>query len=783
MDLRSQLQTTMGAGYRIERELGGGGMSHVYVATEMSLGRQVVVKVLSPDLAQEVSAERFRAEVQVSASLQHPHIVPVLSAGAADGVLFYTMPLIAGESLRARLLRTGECSVAETVSILRDVTRALAYAHRHGIAHRDIKPENVMLSEDGAVVLDFGIAKALSASTLGEGSTVRTGIGVTLGTPNYMSPEQAAGDPSTDHRSDLYSLGILAYEMLLGFSPFAGRPLKAVFVAHASEVPERVDRRRQGVPKRLADLIVRCLEKRPSDRPASAEEVLRVLDEVAAAESSAPAAGRASRTWLAAASFVAVAMVLAVAYLASRDGGGGAAVDVARTTAVLPFTNLSGAREDDAFSDGMTEELIGALGSIDGLRVKSAFSLRGTGADVREVGRQLDVETVVSGSVRRAGNSLRIFVRLENVADGFQLWSDNFQRDIRDPADVFRVQDEIAAAIVDALKLRLGARATDRASRHPDNLEAYQAYLSGRFFMAKRSSDGLRQAVEMFQRAVALDSTYALAWAGLADAEALSLTYGFIRPAERYARARAAAERALAIDSTMAEAYASLGYLGLNYSWDWPAVERAFATAIAHDPNYATAHHWRSLYYNVVGRRDDALRSIRLARELDPVSLIVNREIGRAHYYVGEIDSAMVHYRRTLELDPSFASAFVWIARAHIARGDYAGAIRELQDRPDFQGGHSNALLAFAHARSGNRETARTILAELQARARREYVWPLYLAVVHLGLGERDEALQQLEIGVRTRSPQIAYLKVDPIFTELRGHPRFVALVRELGLE
>ncbi len=772
----------MGSGYRIERELGGGGMSHVFVATEVSLGRQVVVKVIAEDLAQEISAERFRAEVQLSASLQHPHIVPVLSAGAANGVLFYTMPLIAGESLRARLLRTGECSVAETLAILRDITRALAYAHRRGIVHRDIKPENVMLSEDGAVVLDFGIAKAISASTLGDARSVQTGVGVTLGTPAYMSPEQAAGDPSTDHRSDLYSLGLLAFEMLVGFSPFAGRPLKALFVAHASEVPERVDRRRQGVPKRLADVIAQCIEKRPSDRPASADEVLRALDAVAAAEANATAS--AARPARVRGIMVGGALLAAVvtALVATRDRGPAPTAEVARTTAVLPFTNLSGAREDDAFSDGMTEELIGALGTIDGLRVKSAFSLRGTGADVREIGRQLDVETVVTGSVRRAGSSLRIFVRLENVADGFQLWSDNFQSEIRNPADVFRVQDEIAAAIVDALKLKLGTRSSGRAARQPNNLAAYRAFLSGRFFMAKRTPDGLRQAIESFREAIALDSTYALAWAGLADAEALSLTYGFIRPAESYARARAAAEHALTLDSTLAEAHASLAYLGLNYSWDWDAVDRAFTRAIASDPNYATAYHWQSLFYNVLGREDEALRAIRRARELDPVSLIVNRELGRAHYYIGALDSAMLHYRRTLELEPSFSSAFVWIARVMIANGDYAGAIRELRDRPDFQGGHSNALLAYAHARSGDRETARAILAELEARGRREYVWPLYLAVVHLGLGDRDRALAQLEVGVRTKSPQIAYLKVDPLLSELRDEPRFRRLLLEMGL-
>lgn len=752
-------------------------MSRVFVATEISLGRRVVVKAVDPDTAVEVSAERFRQEITLSANLQHAHIVPVLTAGGRDGVLFYTMPLIEGESLRETLARTGPLGIAETIGILRDVSLALGYAHRHGVAHRDIKPENVMLTEAGAVVLDFGVAKALSASASSTADAVRTGVGISLGTPTYMSPEQAAADPSTDHRTDLYSLGILAYEMLAGYTPFAGRPLKALFAAHASEVPRPIAQARPETPRRLAALVTQCLAKQPADRPPDAESVVAVLDAVAR-EHRDGGDGRAFSRRAAFGVLALAALVGSAAWLA-RPQSDEARV---RTAAVLPFANLSGLREDDAFTDGMTEELINALGTIEGLRVKSAFSLRGSNADIEEIGRQLDVQTVVAGSVRRAGASVRISVRLVNVADGYQLWSRTFEREVNSAGDVFGVQDELASAIVSALQLRLNPTTQTSDRRATANLAAYEAFLDGRFYMAKRTSIDLQRAVESFERAIALDSTFAAAWAGLADANALVLTYGFIRPEERFAAAREAALTAIRLDSLLAEPYASLGYLGLNYSWDWPQVDAWFARSTELDPNYATAHHWRSLSFNVHGRHDDALQAIRRARELDPVSLIVNRELGRAFYYQGANDSALFYYRRTLELEPTFQSAHVWIARALLAKGDAVGAVAQLRDRADFQGGHSSAVLAYAYAQLGQREVAESIRAELEARSRREYVWPLYLALVELGLGNRARALALLEQGARERSPQIPYLRVDPLFASLRGDPRFTEVLQIVGL-
>jgi TolB-like protein/Tfp pilus assembly protein PilF len=790
LDFQERLQTTLGTAYRLERELGGGGMSRTFVAAETSLGRRVVVKVLPPDLAASVSSERFRKEILLAASLQHPHIVSVLAAGQGNDLLYYTMPLIEGVTLRTRLQQSGELPIGDALSVLRDVARALAYAHRRGVVHRDIKPENILLSEDGAMVADFGVAKALSASTSGDSTrAVTTGIGVALGTPAYMSPEQAAADPHTDHRSDIYSLGMVAYELLAGFSPFAGRPMTAIFVAHATEIPEPIEKRRVGVPARLAALITKCLQKRPADRPQTAEAVLQELDAVAQ-ELSAPQIVARRPWWRQWRSQLALAgLLIALAggwayYKARAATAFGSSTTRRHTIAVLPFANIGESKADESFSDGITEELIGAFGKIDELRVKSAFSLKGSQQDVRDLGRQLDVESVVAGSVRRSGDVVRISARLVNVADGFQLWTDTYERELRNTADVFGIQDEITKAIVNALKLKLSLSgdAIGQASRQTANLDAYRAVLNGRYFMAKRTPEGIRTAITFFEDAVAKDPKYAVAWDGLAESNALLNTYAFVSPEEVFGRAREAVSKALALDSTLAEGYATSAYIGLNNTWDWPAVERAFKRSIALNPNYATAHHWFSLYLDAMGRGPDALKEVQRALELDPVSLIINREAGRTYYYMGDNEHALQAYRRTLELDPTFRSAHVWIARAYIAQGRFAAAIDELRDQPDYQGGHSFAVLAYAYAKAGQRDRAAAILEELRARAKRENVWPMYLGLINLALGNRGAALGMIESDYEHRSAQMAYIAVDPLFAELRSADRFRRILEKMKL-
>ena len=458
-DLRDQLQHTLGASYTLERELGGGGMSRVFVAEDTALGRSVVVKVLPPEMASGVSIERFKREITFAARLQHPHIVPLLSAGEAGGLPYFTMPFVEGESLRARLVRGEEIPLKAAVHLLREVASALAYAHRKGVIHRDIKPENVLITEQHAMVTDFGVAKAISAATQADSDGL-TSVGVALGTPAYMAPEQVAGEPGTDHRADIYAFGVIAYELLAGRAPFAGRPAQALMAAHVLETPEAISNRRAGVPAELSALVMRCLEKSPDNRPQSAEDILRRLDDV-------PATHREQK-------------------------------DARPSIAVLPMVNTSGDPENEHFSDGLTDELIGVFSKVDGITVTgrtSTFALKGKGLSVRAITDLLHVEHVLEGSVRRAGDRLKVRVQLVN-ADGSVIWSESYDRRLE---DVFAVQEEIAQAVARALEVKLVAARGPLVRPATKDLTAYDLFLKGRYVRRGMAPDQMRLAIQYFE--------------------------------------------------------------------------------------------------------------------------------------------------------------------------------------------------------------------------------------------------------------------------------------------
>jgi serine/threonine protein kinase/tetratricopeptide (TPR) repeat protein len=792
LDTIARLNTSLVGRYRIERELGAGGMATVYLAEDFKHDRHVALKVLREDLSASLGKERFVREVKVAAALQHPHILPLYDSGEADGLLFYVMPFVDGQSLREKLVKEGELSVNDAVRVLRDVADALSEAHKHGVVHRDLKPENVMLRGRHALVTDFGVAKALSDAT---GAHSLTTAGIALGTPTYMSPEQATADPHLDQRADIYAFGVIAYELLTGRPPFSGSSPQQTLAAHVTVTPEPVTAHRATIPPALASLVMRCLEKNPADRWQHAEDLIPPLEAVLTSTGGAtptdarPLAPASAPVWRRnvqrlTTAVLGLALIAVLALYWRLRGDSGAAPIASPSIAVLPFSDMSDTKADESFTDGMTEELVGALSNTEGLRVKSAFSLRGTQKAEREIGRQLEVQSVVAGSVRRSGDVLRISARLVNVSDGYQLWANTYERAVRNPADVFTVQDDITKAIVNALKLKLNVATTAAAQgdRQTKNFDAYKAFLNGRYYMAKRTGESLRTAIGFFEDAVRRDSTYAIAWDGLADSYALINNYAFVSHAEVFGKARQAVQRALALDSTLAEAYATVGYIGLNDSWNWPAVEKAFQRSIVLNPNVSTAHHWYSLYLDAMGRGPEALSEIRRAIELDPVSLVINREEGTTYYYLRDYAKALQQYRRTLDLDPSFVSAHVWIARAYIAQRKFGDAINELRNQPDYQGGHSFAILAYAYAHAGQREKADSLLEELTARARRENVWPMYLGLIQLALGNRDAALSYLESEVDRHSAQMAYIRVDPIFAELKGNVRFERILRKLNL-
>ena len=813
-DLRDQLQVTLGAAYAVERELGAGGMSRVFVAQETALGRKVVVKVLPPELAGGIDVERFHREVQLAAQLRHPHIVPLLTAGEGRGLLYYTMPYVEGASLRTYLDRQGELPVGEAVKLLREVTDALCYAHRRGVVHRDIKPENILLEDGHALVTDFGIAKALTAR-LGAGGAM-TSVGLAVGTPTYMAPEQAAADPHVDHRADLYALGVVAYEVLTGDPPFRGHTAQQLVGAHLTQIPEPVAQYRSSIPGTLAALVMRLLEKRPADRPQSAEEVLHELDAMAVAASGGTVAahpaepavqpmtvrrrplGHRVALYLGLAALLGLVAYAGLAGIADRQVGrkppssaeGSTSVQASAGTptsiAVLPFVNMSAERENEYFSDGMTEELINALSKVEGLRVAartSAFAFKGKEADVREVGEKLRVATVLAGSVRRAGTRLRVTAQLMDAKQGVQLWSETYDREL---ADVFAVQDELSRAIVGALRVTLaGEQDEPLVSRPTESLEAYHLYLQGRYSWNQRTEAGLKQAVRYFERAITMDSDYAQAYAGLADAYVLLPERGPTRPAEVYPKAEAAALRALALDSTLAEAHTSLGYVLEVKEWEWQGAEQAFRRAIALNPSYATAHHWYGECLSVTGRPDEALAELERALSLDPLSPQIRAQTGLQLYRMRRYDAAIARLRNTLDLHPRSAQAHDWLGRTYLLKGMHAEAITEMEAAVNLaaRGSWELATLAYVYAVTDRREKAHGIRVELEERSRHQYVSPLAFARIFTGLGEKDKAFAWLDKAVDAHDPNLLFGVFDQLWDPLRSDPRYTQVLRRMRLE
>ncbi|MEO5579592.1 MAG: protein kinase, partial [Gemmatimonadaceae bacterium] len=646
-DLTERLQKVLGDDYTLGRELPAGGMSRVFLATETALGRSVVIKVLPPDLAAGVKVERFKREVQFLARLQHAHIVPILHAGGTTDVSFYVMPFMDGESLRTRIERQGSLPLGEILRILREVASALAYAHAHGIVHRDIKPDNVLLSGGAALVTDFGVAKALSASTAETDVRGLTSHGLALGTPAYIAPEQATADPATDHRADIYSFGAMAYEMLSGKTPFLARSPQAMLAAHVTEAPVPISEKRRPLSSGLSSLVMSCLAKEPVDRPQTADELVARLDELSVAPETFegnvivtppsqadpvnPGTFEPRPTFLRR-SYVVAAVLMATTALGvvltrsksvpevvpEADAVAPLPVSDRESIAVLPLVNVGRNSEDEYFSDGMTDELASSLGRMPGLRVASrtsAFAYKGVKGDAREIGRRLNVGTLLEGTVRRDGNRLRVQVQLTNAADGLSIWAQSYERTIN---DVFAVQELISRAVVNALEIELTR--TDAAllsQRGTDQPEANDLYHRGRYYVNRNSQPDIRKGLEYYRQALDKDPNYAKAWAGVAFAW-IALADDFVAPRDAYPTAKLAAVRAINSDSTLAEGRAALGAVYLWFDWDFKSASRELKEAIRLEPNGVYAYRYYGNALKAVGRFDSAMVVIRKAQALEP---------------------------------------------------------------------------------------------------------------------------------------------------------------------
>ena len=764
-------------------------MSRVFVAQDRKLGRRVAVKVLSREVAAEIKTERFRLEVQLAARLSHPHIVPLLQSGEIDGILYFTMPFIEGESLRKRLDREGALPINEGIRILRQIASAISYAHRNGVVHRDIKPDNVLLSDEFALVADFGVARALSASATTADARLTSG-GVALGTPTYMAPEQALADPEIDHRADIYAFGILAYEVLTGAPPFRGKSAQATLAAHVVQPPDPIESKRAEIPPGIAELVMRCLEKKPGDRPQSASELLPVFDAVTTGTPSGPtiptsasaAAKRPDRRsllpWAIGGAAVVVAALIAFTSL-ERDAKSG--TSEFNSVAVLPLKNVGGNQSDEYFSDGMTDELANALGKLPGLKVASrtsAYAFKGTNANVEEIGKKLNVQTVLEGTVRRDGRRLK-------VGDGLSLWSDTYDAEAE---DVFTVQDEIARKIAQALKVRLGSRAQtfSSTSRGTENLKAWDHFVRGRYHLNARGANNLRLAISYFDSAIAQDPRFARAYAGSAIAYALLPEYTDAGPRNASQMTHAAADKALALDPTIAEAYAAIGLTEVH-DWNYEKADSAYRRALTLDPEYPTAHQWYGELLFHTGRLDSSTAQIRQAVALDPLAPINASALGYALVVSGKVDEAISELKKGIQIAPALGLHHFMLGDAYLVKGRLREAVKELElaSQLDPELALRKGYLAHAYGLVGENEKANAIISELEQRQRNSGKSGVALAAAYLGMRQYDKALSALQDAVNEHDISLltsSSLVPDKMWDPLRKDPRFDSVLARMNL-
>jgi serine/threonine protein kinase/Tfp pilus assembly protein PilF len=643
-----RLRESLSQFYAIDRELGRGGMATVFLAQDAKHDRTVAIKVLHPDLAASLGPDRFLREIKLAARLNHPHILPLFDSGETQGFLYYVMPYVEGESLRDRLDRERQLPIDEAIRHGQSVASALDYAHRQGIVHRDIKPENIMLYEGQAMVMDFGIAKAVSSA----GTETLTQTGMMIGTPAYVSPEQAAGETNLDGKSDQYSLACVVYEMISGERPFSGESPQSIMAKRFTEKPKTLTDIRSTVPQNVDWAISKAMSTETSGRFSTAQQFGQALT-----------SGNLSTP-------------------TDTDTLPRTPVSAAKSVAVLPFTNMSSDPENEYFADGMAEEIINALSRIQSLRVASrtsSFAFKGKNEDIGEIGRKLKVSTVLEGGVRKMGNKLRITAELVNVADGYHLWSERYDREIE---DVFEIQDDISQAIVKALRVILSEGEKKAIEAKPrTNIQAYDYYLRGRQFIHQLRRKSLEYARQMFNKAIELDPGYALAYTGVADASSLLYTYFDARDFN-LRQADKASNKALELEPGLAEAYVSRGIVSsLTHHFD--EAEKAFEKAMKLEPKLFEAAYWYGMGLMAEGRFEDAIRMFERATALRPEDYQPEHFIGQAHKSLGNLEEMEIHNRRglklmegSLELNPEDARAANLAAGVLASLGEEEPAIR-----------------------------------------------------------------------------------------------------------
>jgi serine/threonine protein kinase/Tfp pilus assembly protein PilF len=744
--------------YRITEKLGRGGMGVVYKAEDTRLKRTVALKFLPEELSKDRHAmERFRREAQAASALNHPHICTIHDIDESEGQTFIAMELLEGQTLRQRIAR-GAFKTDELLDVAVQIADALNAAHKKGIIHRDIKPANIFITRSGqAKILDFGLAKFSSAHQESAETTLSAaeslaGPASVVGTIAYMSPEQVRGE-EIDPRSDLFSFGVVLYEMATGQPAFAGSTSAVIFNEILSKAPKLPTSLKLDLPDELNRIISRALEKNRRLRYQSAADLHAEL----------------------------------LRLTRDRDSGLKTAAKPSTrlpSLAVLPFANLSADKENEYFSDGLAEEIINALTKLQGFHVAartSSFYFRGKEADIREIGAKLNVENLLEGSVRRAGNRVRITAQLISIADGFHLWSERYDREM---TDIFAVQDEISQAIADRLSLQLSGK-HPIVKRSTENVEAYNLYLKARYQMYKMTPEGLAKSKEYYQQAIAMDPNFALPWYGITYCYYLLRSLGYMPPKAVNAQSNQALVKALELDEMLPEAHAMMGVLRAS-DYDWKGAERSFRRALELAPKSEEIWSHYDYYYLVPMRRlDEAVAASKRALELDPLSPFLHWRLAFRYATKRQWDLAIEQYRNALDLDPNYAFALVSISTAYIAAGKLEEAIRSLETLKQFRGNSPVLLGAFGliYGMAGRKDEAQKFLKELEVLAQNAYAPPSSFAHIYLGLREMEKCFYWIEKAVDEHDGLVFHLHVLSYFDPLRSHPRYPALLRKMNLE
>jgi len=787
--------STFAGRYQIIEELGRGGMGKVYKALDTEIKEKIALKLINPEIsADKRTIERFQNELKFARKISHRNVCRMYDLNKEEGSYYITMEYVSGEDLKGMIRMVGQLGAGKSISIAKQVCEGLAEAHRLSVVHRDLKPSNIMIDKEGnARIMDFGIARSLTAKGI-------TGAGVMIGTPEYMSPEQAEMK-EIDQRSDIYSLGVILYEMVTGRVPFEGETPLGIAMKHKSEMPKDPKEINAQIPDDLNKVILKCMEKDKEKRYQSAGEVRSELENI---EKGIPTTERVipkrkpitskeitvtfGLKKLLIPALVAVVLIV-IALIVWQPWEQKETVPIPSdnpSIAVLPFVDLSPKKDQEYFCDGMTDEIIAKLSRFKGWKViprTSMMRYKNTNKDIIQIGQELDVTTILEGSIGKERDDIRVNAKLIRIEDSISLWSDTYEKKLE---SVFAIQSDVAEKIANALQVELSPEEKERLEKKPtENLEAYNSYLRGRFFWNRRTEEDIKKAIKYFEQAIEKDPNYALAYTGLADSYNMLGSYELLEPNEAYPNARKAALRALDIDNTLGEAHASLARVKHCFDWDWEGAEMEFKRAIDLNPSYATSHSWYSALLVYSGRFDEALEEVKRAQELDPLSLVIITQVGSISFYQRQYDKAIEQCKRALEINPDFSWTHKVLARIYVQKSEVEEAIAEAQKAVTLSGGSTEyqSILGYIYAVNGEKKEAKNILKQLEELEKKKNISLFHKALIYEALGETDQAFSFLEASFERREFGMLTLKVSPELDSLRSDPRFKVLMEKVGLK